>query len=517
MFYVTLEGRINADTAEATMLGRHFPFDGILSQAAADRRGTALAVLDHKLYWVVAAQVQAPLPIGYVVAGVPIDDALVSDILRLSAQPKSVTLATVDPTGHLFIVAKSNGKAPELEPNASPPAPDQEARIVTNAGEEFLSLTTRLPTAAKSQPVLAVFDYPMAAALSQYKALIGPMLAVLAFSVVAAVGGAFFIAGGVSRPLEALAKTAERIGQGDYVPLEAQGDDEIGRLSRALGQMVEAIKVRQMELESAISSIEIARDEAVRANRAKSNFLANMSHELRTPLNAVIGFSEIIAKEVMGKIPNPSYVEYANDILASGRHLLEIVEEMLDLARIEAGTYVVSPELMRPYDVLREAVDMLRTKASTAKIAVSVDPAASEWPQLNADPVKLRQVFVNLLANGITYTPAGGRVHVSGGLDEGRFVIRFSDNGIGMNEEDIPLVVQPFYRVHSAHDAKYQGVGLGLPLCHAITRLHGGTLTIESALGQGTTVSVAIPVAGIDAAGEGRPESGRSRAIDNAA
>ena len=340
----------------------------------------------------------------------------------------------------------------------------------------------------------AVIAFQLAGWPGGFDSVALPMLAILGVSVVVAAGGAFFLARNVSRPLEELAETAARIGEGNYAPsVDMRRSDEIGRLSKALAGMAEAVKGRQLALEFAISSLEIARDDAVRANEAKSNFLANMSHELRTPLNAVIGFSEIIAAELMGRIPNRSYVDYAHDILASGRHLLEIVEDMLDLARVEAGTYAISPARINARDILGEAVDMLRNRAAVARVLVRVDDGAPTWPDLNADPVKLRQVFVNLIANAIAYTPANGNVTISGEVEGDFLVIRFADTGIGMREEDIPLVVQPFYRAHSSDDAKYQGVGLGLPLCNAIVTLHGGTLDIDSALGKGTTITVSLP------------------------
>jgi signal transduction histidine kinase len=366
--------------------------------------------------------------------------------------------------------------------------------------------------------VAGLVTYKLINVPGRFDALIVPVFVILGLSVAAAIGGAYFIARSISRPLETLAKTARRIGEGNYSPPPRIGRrDEIGQLSRALGGMAEAIKGRQLALEFAISSLEIARDDAVRANEGKSKFLANMSHELRTPLNAVIGFSEIIAGEIMGRIANRSYVGYAEDILTSGKHLLEIVEEMLDLARVESGTYAISPVPVNPREILKEAMDMLRNRAADARIQMRVEVGTPLWPDLVADRVKLRQVFVNLLANAIAYTPEGGSVTVSGTIEADTVVIRFADTGIGMRDEDIPLVVQPFYRVHSPQDAKYQGIGLGLPLCNAIVALHGGTLVIESELGRGTTITVRLPIGDVEGTDAALSEGGTLHAMGDAA
>jgi signal transduction histidine kinase len=234
--------------------------------------------------------------------------------------------------------------------------------------------------------------------------------------------------------------------------------------------------------------------ELANASRAKSMFLANMSHELRTPLNAIIGFGEMIHREIVGPIGVAAYKEYAGDIHKSGMHLLHLVEEMLDLSKVEAGKLQIEQVPAAPGALLAESLVMLRSTAAAADVEIVVEGDPSVWPIINLDPVKLRQVFVNLIGNAIKFTPAKGRVTISGAVRAGELEIRIADTGIGMNAQDIPLVVQPFYRVSSTLDSNHQGAGLGLPFAKSIVELHGGTLNIASKPGSGTTVTISLPV-----------------------
>ncbi len=282
-------------------------------------------------------------------------------------------------------------------------------------------------------------------------------------------------------------------------------NSEIGHLGATFNAMADALDARytaQKRLEQALrelnatleSRVEERTIELANANRAKSMFLANMSHELRTPLNAIIGFGEMMHREIMGPIGIPAYKEYAHHIHESGMHLLSLVEEMLDLAKVEAGKLQIEHVPTQPGILLDESLMMLRLTAETAKVEIVVNGDPSAWPVLDGDPVKLKQVFVNLIGNAVKFTPPGGHVIVSGEIDAAGLRIRIRDNGIGMRAEDIPLVLQPFYRVNSVLDGKHQGAGLGLPFAKSVVELHGGTLDLESELGVGTTVTVTLPV-----------------------
>src|SRR5271167_4658626 len=279
---------------------------------------------------------------------------------------------------------------------------------------------------------------------------------------------------------------------------------EIGHLGATFNAMADALAARyaaqkraEAELRELNATLETRVEQRTvklaNANRAKSMFLANMSHELRTPLNAIIGFGEMMHREIMGPIGVPAYKEYAQHIHESGLHLLSLVEEMLDLAKVEAGKLQIERVPTKPGALLAESLVMLRSTAEAAKVEIVVDGVPSAWPVLGCDPVKLKQVFVNLLDSAIKFTPAGGQVTVSSEIDDVSLRIRISDTGVGMRVQDIPLVVQPFYRVNSVLDSTHQGAGLGLPFAKSVVDLHGGTLHIESELGRGTTVTISLP------------------------
>ena len=280
---------------------------------------------------------------------------------------------------------------------------------------------------------------------------------------------------------------------------------EIGHLGATFNAMADALAARyaaqkraEAELRELNATLETRVEERTvelaNANRAKSMFLANMSHELRTPLNAIIGFGEMMHREIMGPIGMPAYKEYAQHIHESGMHLLSLVEEMLDLAKVEAGKLQIERVPTEPGKLFAESLMMLQSTAAAAAVLIIIDGDPSNWPVLDGDPVKLKQVFVNLIGNAIKFTPAGGRVTVSSEIDEAALHIRIRDTGIGIRAQDIPLVVQPFYRVNSVLDSTHQGAGLGLPFAKSVVDLHGGTLTIESELGSGTTVTITLPL-----------------------
>ena len=328
-------------------------------------------------------------------------------------------------------------------------------------------------------------------------------LGLLAATIAAVVGGRRFLL----EPINGLVRFATEWRNGSYdarvkVP---HPTSEIGHLGATFNAMADALAARYAaqqraekelrELNATLESrVEERTIELANANRAKSMFLANMSHELRTPLNAIIGFGEMIHREIMGPIGVTAYKDYAQHIHESGMHLLSLVEEMLDLAKVEAGKLQIERVATRPGALLAESLIMLSSTAEAARVEIVVEGDPSTWPVLEGDPVKLKQIFVNLIGNAIKFTPAAGQVTVSAEIDEGGLHIRIRDTGIGMCTTDIPLVLQPFYRVNSVLDSKHQGAGLGLPFAKSVVELHGGTLAIESELGVGTTVTVTLPL-----------------------
>jgi cell cycle sensor histidine kinase DivJ len=243
-----------------------------------------------------------------------------------------------------------------------------------------------------------------------------------------------------------------------------------------------------------------ARDLAEEANRAKSSFLANMSHELRTPLNAIIGFSEVMTHEMFGPVGSPRYLEYSRLIHESGEHLLELINGILDMSKIEAGKFELSEEIFDLEETAAACARFVRQPAERAGVAlkIAIAPGART---IFADKRAIKQVLVNLLSNGVKFTPRGGEVRITASLDTRGIEIEVSDSGVGISARDLERLGQPFEQVEGEHVRSKEGTGLGLALVKALASMHGGEATIESALGVGTTVHVRLPYAAVDEQG----------------
>ncbi|MBI3677346.1 MAG: PAS domain S-box protein [Proteobacteria bacterium] len=234
-----------------------------------------------------------------------------------------------------------------------------------------------------------------------------------------------------------------------------------------------------------------AKARADAANRAKSEFLANMSHELRTPLNAILGFSDVIAGRMFGDTVPERYCEYARDIHESGVHLLSIINDILDLSKIEAGHTMLEEREVPLEHILAETRRLLGDRGKDVALHIDVaDPSV----MLRLDDRKFVQILVNLLSNAFKFTPAGGSVTLSAGVcPDGSFAVTVRDTGIGIAEADLEKVLSPFGQVESAFSRNHQGTGLGLPLAKSLAELHGGTLALESVVDHGTAVTVTLP------------------------
>ncbi|HEY7610752.1 MAG TPA: hybrid sensor histidine kinase/response regulator [Alphaproteobacteria bacterium] len=239
----------------------------------------------------------------------------------------------------------------------------------------------------------------------------------------------------------------------------------------------------------------LARQAAERANAAKTAFLANMSHELRTPLNAIIGFSEIMQTELHGPLGNAKYKDYSNDIGRSARHLREVIQNILDVARIEEGKFDVERALVGVPVILEDAARMVRPEAERAKLAFDV-AVPSDLPYVLGDKTKLTQAFLNLMSNAVKFTPAGGQVSIAAHKESDTVEVTVGDTGIGMSPEEIPIALARFGQVSGdPYKKKYQGAGLGLPIAAGIIQAHRGQLLIDSAKGRGTRMTVRLPAA----------------------
>ncbi len=236
----------------------------------------------------------------------------------------------------------------------------------------------------------------------------------------------------------------------------------------------------------------VAMEEAKLASRAKSEFLANISHELRTPLNAINGFSQLMLNGTFGPLGDPRYHEYVKDINGSGEHLLTLINEILDLSRIEAGKRELSESEIELDHLIASCLRVVRPRAEDKGIALD-NRVTDEAPVLWADETALKQVLLNLIVNGVKFTESGGRVCVSVERADGGTTVVIADTGIGIAAEDLDAIMKPFGQAHNAMTRGQEGTGLGLPLAKALTELHGGTLTLNSVPDEGTTVRVWLP------------------------
>lgn len=247
---------------------------------------------------------------------------------------------------------------------------------------------------------------------------------------------------------------------------------------------------KQMEM-----SLRVAKDQADTANHAKSAFLANMSHELRTPLNAIIGFSEIMMNGTFGKLNIPKYEEYMADVHSSACHLLEIINEVLDMSKIEAGRVELDEHEVHIEETIQSVERMMASRAFSGNIRINskIEP---HLPLLQGDPRLIRQVLINLVSNSVKFCKAGGEISISASLKrDGDMEIIVKDTGVGMPKDKIHRALEPFGQIHETAHAvgEVTGTGLGLPLAKAMVELHGGHLYVDSDLGKGTTITITFP------------------------
>jgi two-component system cell cycle sensor histidine kinase PleC len=316
-------------------------------------------------------------------------------------------------------------------------------------------------------------------------------LVVVVIGMFAALLIGYLVAFYMTRPLRAVSRAVRRMAAG-HIEARTQVStgllvpEEVRDLQVSFNAMAEAMERSKRDEQE-------ARLRAEEANRSKSAFLANMSHELRTPLNAVLGFSEVILAETFGKIGSARYTEYLQDIRASARHLLALINDLLDLSRIEAGAVKLNDDWIELSEALEESAGMFREACDRKGLTLRLEEPAAAMTIL-ADERALRQILINLLSNAVRHTPAGGEV-VLGAREapEGRLDLFVADTGIGIPEADLERVLQPFEQVTRDQGRPQEGTGLGLSIVKQLVDLHGGELRLESTVGKGTRVTFTLP------------------------
>ncbi|WP_340117316.1 ATP-binding protein [Pelagibius sp. 7325] len=320
-------------------------------------------------------------------------------------------------------------------------------------------------------------------------------LIVVGVGMLAALAIGYLVAFYMTRPLRGVSQAVRRMAAGNTkarteVSTGLLVPEELRDLQISFNAMAEAMERSKRDEHE-------ARLRAEEANRSKSAFLANMSHELRTPLNAILGFSEVILAETFGKIGSARYAEYLQDIRVSARHLLALINDLLDLSRIEAGAVKLKDSWIVLADALEESASMFRENCSSKGVALRIEnPGAAKGGNfmILADERALRQILINLLSNAVRHTPSGGEVVLGGKAMPGKALgIFVADTGSGIPAADLQRVLQPFEQVHRDQTRQQEGTGLGLSIVKQLVELHGGELKLESELGKGTRVTFILP------------------------
>lgn len=317
----------------------------------------------------------------------------------------------------------------------------------------------------------------------------------------------------ISTPILSLADTARQVSLHKNYSIRAaklgemknEYNNELVILTDSFNDMLSEIDARNVQLKKQYEELEKAKDAAENANRAKSQFLANISHELRTPLNAVIGFSSILMNQLFGPLGDNKYLEYAKDINDSGVHLLDIINDILDLSKAEAGKLVLNYEEVHIGKAINKCITIITERAQRGGISVTTD-IPKMIPPLVVDRLRFIQIILNVLSNAVKFTHEDGKVHIAVRAKEingevTEFMVMIGDTGIGMSKEDIQHAFQSFGQVDSGLNRKYEGTGLGLPLTKKLMELHHGSIGIESEPSKGTLVTLTFPAAppeGID-------------------
>jgi signal transduction histidine kinase len=333
-------------------------------------------------------------------------------------------------------------------------------------------------------------EQPESAAFAPLSSKIWKTALLIAAFVLAAVALSILLARRLVRPIKRLQVAAEAIGAGAYDErIELDRKDELGALAAAFNQMAERVQELITGLERRVAE----RTQALEvASKHKSEFLANMSHELRTPLNAIVGFSQVLKQKLFGEV-NDKQDEYLDDILSSADHLLALINDILDLSKVEAGQVELEKGLFSLREALERGVVMVRERASKngVQLELTLDPAVD---LVEGDERRIRQVVFNLLSNAVKFTPRGGQVDVSASRSDGEVLVAVRDTGPGIAGTDLERIFEEFQQARDTNGERPEGTGLGLALSRSLVELHGGRIWVESEPGKGSTFTFTLPV-----------------------
>jgi len=340
-----------------------------------------------------------------------------------------------------------------------------------------------------------VVEQPLSQALEPIWPIVGRTFVFMLVGLVLSTFAAMYLADRLTRPIRQLHEGVQGFGAGSLsTRVQVDTGDELQSLAERFNAMAESVQESHVHLESRVA--EKTRDLEL-ANRHKTEFLANMSHELRTPLNAIIGFSEVLADEMFGEL-NAKQMEYARDIHGSGHHLLSLINDILDLSKIEAGRLELEPVALDIGASIANAATLLRERCQRQGVALHID-APSQLPIWTCDPRRFKQVLVNLLSNAVKFTPSGGSVVVQARVDAAadQLVVSVSDTGIGIAAADLALIFEPFRQVGGDGQRKAEGTGLGLSLVRSLVEAQGGTIGVHSVPGAGASFEFRLPRASL--------------------
>jgi signal transduction histidine kinase len=504
-----------ADTLHPT--DRHVPFQFLNLIRVAEDSGEANAIvfIDRRPYQLVVVPLLAPVPVAWIAMGFAVDDKLAAELKQLTGV--DVTFVTSTPEGR---ATPASTLAPPLRRALLDVLPPRLADAPETFGlalrgiDHFGHVTTLGPETTFA--IAAVLQRPASEAFAPLYRLRTKLIAIFAAGLVLSIVGGVLVARTVSRPVETLVRGVREIEKGDYAHrVVVHRSDELGELASAINHMTIELaereeRIRRQAYEEALARESIrlleerseilreAKERAEEANAAKSHFLANMSHELRTPLNAIIGFSQVLRNGTYGELP-PKQAEFVTQILAGGRHLLHLINDILDLSKIEAGRMTLDRSWVSVEETVREALAVVETMARQKSLWLAAEIAPGV-PSIQADAGKLKQILYNLLSNAVKFTRDGGRVTVQAALESdgarSRVRITVRDTGIGIRPEDHQRVFQSFEQLDASYAKEQQGTGLGLALTRRLVDMHGGRIWVESegVAGMGSAFVFLLPV-----------------------